>query len=117
MEEAIVAITDTSGRITFVNDRFCAISKFSREELLGEDLRIINSGHHSKEFIRKLWTTISAGKTWRGEFKNRAKNGSTYWVKTAVIPQLDEKGSPTQYVSIGTDISDYVTLRITKTAF
>ena len=105
-ESAIVAITDQKGIIKHVNANFCSISKFSEAELIGQDHRIINSGYHDKAFIRNLWATIANGDIWKGELKNKAKDGSYYWVDTTIIPFLNNQGKPYQYVAIRSDITE-----------
>jgi diguanylate cyclase (GGDEF)-like protein/PAS domain S-box-containing protein len=104
---AIFSETDLNGRITYVNDQFCAVSGYSREELLGQNHRLLNSGLHSADFFAAMWRTIALGNIWKGEICNRAKDGSLYWVDSTMVPVLDDStGRVHRYLSIRFDISE-----------
>lgn len=105
-QAAIVAIADPRGIINYVNDKFCKISGYERWELIGQNYRLLNSGYHPPEFFGRMWSTISAGKIWRGEMRDRAKNGEIYWVSTTIVPFLDSEDKPWQYLSIQFDITE-----------
>ena len=105
-QHAIVAITDQTGKIQYANQKFADISKFEIDELIGQDHRIINSGYHSKEFIRNLWTTIANGQVWKGEIKNQTREGNYYWVDTTIVPFMNSEGKPYQYIAIRTNITE-----------
>lgn len=110
-ESSIIAITDKDGSITYANKMFCELSKYSLEELLGQNHRILKSGYHPPEFYEEMWKVISKGKVWRGVIKNKAKDGSYYWVKTVIVPILGDDGKPESYVSIRTDITEQLEIR------
>ncbi len=110
-QHAIVAITDVSGRVSYVNDMFCKLSGYDKEELIGQDHRIINSGFHDTMFFKKLWKTIASGKTWHGAICNMAKDGSRYWVQTTIVPFKNKLGNIEEYISIRTDITETVEMR------
>jgi diguanylate cyclase (GGDEF)-like protein/PAS domain S-box-containing protein len=104
---AIFSETDLTGRITYVNDQFCALSGYSRDELLGQNHRVLNSGFHPAEFFLGMWRTIALGNVWKGEICNRAKDGSLFWVESTLVPVLDDvTGRIHRYLAIRFDISE-----------
>jgi PAS domain S-box-containing protein len=105
-ESTIVTITDQKGVITFVNDKFCSVSKYSKEELIGQYHYVDNPEYQLNQFIKNIWKTIANGKVWKGDIKNRAKDGSYYWVDSTIVPFLDDQGKPYQYIAISSDITE-----------
>ena len=105
-QASILAVTDRRGIITHVNERFCTVSGYTRDELLGQTHAIVNSGHHDPEFFEQMWATIGRGHVWKGDVCNRAKDGTMYWVATTIVPFMDRRGRPYQYLALRTDITE-----------
>ncbi|MEN3040140.1 MAG: PAS domain-containing protein [Bacteroidia bacterium] len=105
---AIVAETDPDGRITFVNDAFCAISGYSREELLGQSHSLLKSGKHEESFYQELWRTLKEKRMWRGIFCNKRKDGSLYWIASTITPVLDTRGRLVKYIAVSFDLTPQI---------
>ena len=109
---AIVSETDLDGRIIYANEKLLEISKYERKELIGQDHRVLNSGHHPKEFFRELWSSVKNGKGWNKEIKNKAKDGNYYWADTTIYPVKNERGELEKFITIGFNITDKVNNQI-----
>lgn len=102
----ICSVTDIGGTIIYANDKFCEVSKYARQELIGQNHRIINSGWHLSSFFKNMWETIRSGKTWHDEIQNKAKDGTVYWVDTVILPIYDSGRKIQQYFSLRTLITE-----------
>lgn len=105
-ESTNISITNDDGTILYVNDQFCKLAKYNKEEIIGQNYKIVNSGYHPKEFFQQMWQVIMNGETWRGEIQNKAKDGSTFWISTTVVPLTYKNGQPYQFISFQTDITE-----------
>ena len=110
-QHSIVSRADVAGKIIYANEKFCDISGYSREELIGQNHRVLNSGLHTAEFFEEMWLTISSGHIWHGEIRNKKKDGSFYWVDSTIVPFLNKDNVPYQYVSVRTNITPYIEAR------
>ncbi|MEO5345003.1 MAG: PAS domain S-box protein [Magnetococcus sp. YQC-9] len=107
-QQILMTITDPDGCIIHINSKWLQVSRYEAEEILGKDMRVFDSGHHPKSFFKEMWRTIQGGRIWRGEIRNRAKNGEHFWLDCAIIPFLTPAGRPFQYISIASDITERV---------
>lgn len=113
----ISTITDKEGNIVYANDKFCEVSKYALHSILGQNHRIVNSGHHPKEFFRNLWATITKGDVWHGEILNKASDGTLYWVDTVIVPIKNDGDRTTHYLSLRTLITDRKNLEEKKSKY
>jgi len=107
-QHAIISVANVAGIITYANDKFCEVSGYQRDELIGVSHRIVKSDNHPPEFFRGMWRTIAQGGTWQGQIQNRRKDGGDYWVQTTIVPVFNDQGKPEQYISIRTDVTQQV---------
>jgi sigma-B regulation protein RsbU (phosphoserine phosphatase) len=105
-QAAIVTVANQKGLIVYVNDRFCETSGFSREELMGRDCRIVDSGHHPREFFEEVGRTVASGSVWKGLVCGRAKSGTHFWLATTIVPLREESGRPRRYMAISTEVTE-----------
>lgn len=113
-ESSMVAITDENGKFIYVNENFCRSSKYETAEIVGNNYSELNSGHHSADFHKELWDTVLAGRIWKGEIKNKAKDGSYFWIDATVVPLVSQDGAPVEFMSISRDITERKEIEVQK---